>query len=181
MRGISTRWIAAAVAAVVVILGVVLATQVSSDPRASANKSNLVGRSAPRFDLPGFDGSRVRLADLAGKTVVVNFWNSWCIPCRQEEGALRSFQQEHARDESVRLVGIVRDDSESAARDYARAHGLTWTLANDPGSAAAVKFGTRGQPETYVIGPTGKIVAAEYGPLSTAALDALVDRAQGVR
>lgn len=181
MRGISTRWIAIGVAVVVAIFGVALASQVSTDPRAAENRSNLVGKPAPRFDLPAFAGPRVRLADMTGKTVVVNFWNSWCIPCHQEESALKAFQQEHAQDASVELVGIVRDDATSAARTYARQHGMNWTLATDPGSAIAVKFATRGQPETYIVGPTGSIVAAEYGPLTTATLDALVARAQGVR
>jgi cytochrome c biogenesis protein CcmG/thiol:disulfide interchange protein DsbE len=181
VKGISTRWIAIGVAIVVAVFAIVLATQVSTDPRAAANRSNLVGRPAPKFDLPAFDGTRVRLAERAGKTVVVNFWNSWCIPCRQEEGALRAFQREHARDASVDLVGIVRDDSTSTARAYAKSHSLNWTIASDPGSSVAVKFGTRGQPETYVIGPSGVIVAAHYGPLTVAELDALVARSQGVQ
>ena len=78
------RWIALAAGAVVTVLAVVLATQVGTDPRADANKSHLLGQNAPAVDLPTLDGGRVRSSDLAGKVVVVNFWNSWCIPCQEE-------------------------------------------------------------------------------------------------
>ena len=174
-----TRWIALAVGVIVVILGVVFALQVDDDPSAASNRSHLVNKPAPDFDLPTLTGGRVKLADLAGKTVVVNFWNSWCVPCLEEHDALAAFQQEHASDPDVQLVGIVRDDTKAAVANYVKAQNVAWTVALDPGNKASVDFGTRGQPETYVIGPDGVVVAAKYGPISTAELDAVVARARG--
>jgi cytochrome c biogenesis protein CcmG/thiol:disulfide interchange protein DsbE len=101
------------------------------------------------------------------------------VPCLEEHDSLAAFQQEHASDPDVRLVGIVRDDTKAAVDAYVKAQHVDWTVALDPGDKASVAFGTRGQPETYVIGPDGVVVAAKYGPISTAELDAVVARAQG--
>ena len=75
------RWIALAIAGVVAALAVVLALQVGNDPLADSRTSRSLGKAAPEFDLPTLDGHGVRSVDLAGKVVIVNFWNSWC-DCR---------------------------------------------------------------------------------------------------
>jgi cytochrome c biogenesis protein CcmG/thiol:disulfide interchange protein DsbE len=108
----------------------------------------------------------------------VNFWNSWCTPCQQELPALKTFQQEHAADPSVAFIGILRDDTLSAARAYASATGMTWTLVDDPGSNLSLAFGTRGQPETFAISPGGLIVGSEIGPVSVKNLDTMLAAAR---
>jgi cytochrome c biogenesis protein CcmG, thiol:disulfide interchange protein DsbE len=140
------RWIALAAGVFVAVLAVVLATQVGTDPRADTNRSHLVGKDAPTFDLPTLDGNQVRSDELAGKVVVVNFWNSWCIPCLQEHQALVDFYERHSDDPTFAMVGIVRDDTESAVRRYVEDEGVPYTVAFDPGGRAALDFGTRGQP-----------------------------------
>ena len=110
------RWIALSAGAVVVVLAIVLASQVGTDPRADANKSHLLGQNAPAYDLPTLDGGRVRSADLAGKVVIVNFWNSWCIPCQQEHPALTEFFRRQAAAPGGAIVVILRDESEDAVR-----------------------------------------------------------------
>jgi cytochrome c biogenesis protein CcmG/thiol:disulfide interchange protein DsbE len=173
------RWIALAVGAFVAVLAVVLATQVGTDPRADTNRSHLVGKDAPAFDLPTLDGSQVRSNELAGKVVVVNFWNSWCLPCQQEHGALVEFARRHAGDASFVMIGIVRDDTESAIRRYVDEEGVTYTVAFDPGGRASLDFGTRGQPETYAISPDGVVQGAQIGPSSVALLERLYAAAGG--
>jgi cytochrome c biogenesis protein CcmG/thiol:disulfide interchange protein DsbE len=173
------RWLALAVGVVVAALGVVLATQVGTDPRADSQTSRLVGKAAPSFTIRTLDGQTVSSQTLAGKTVLVNFWNSWCIPCQQELPALREFQQRHASDSSVVLLGIVRDDTQDAARRYAAAEGMSWLLSMDPGSSLSLAFGTRGQPETYAISPNGMIVGSEFGPVSVRTLDVFLAAARG--
>lgn len=163
----------------VAALAVVLAVQVGNDPRADASRSHLVGEDAPNFDLPTLGGGRVSLEGLADKAVIVNFWNSWCIPCRKEHPALVSFYQRHADEPAFDMVGIVRDDTESAIRRYVREEGVPYTVAFDPGSRAALNFGTRGQPETYAISPDGVIVASKWGPSSVGDLEAMLAIAQG--
>jgi cytochrome c biogenesis protein CcmG/thiol:disulfide interchange protein DsbE len=172
------RWIAIAVAVVVVGVGVVLATQVGSDPRADTTTSQLVGDAAPELALRDLDGNPVDGTSLAGKTVIVNFWNTWCVPCREELPALQSFAARHHEDPDVAIVGIVRDDTLRTVRDHVKAEGINWTIAMDPGSRAALAFGTRGQPETFAISPDGIVAGAQIGPANEDSLEKMLAAAR---
>jgi len=172
------RVVALAVALVVVVFGVVLALNVGSDPEQDAKQSHLVGQAAPAFNLPDLAGGRVTLADTAGKATIVNFWNTWCIPCQQEAPALQKFYSEHANDTDFEMVGIVRGDEKSTVENYVRDEGVHWTIALDPANQAALDFATRGQPETYAISPGGVVTAAKYGPMSTAELETFLASAR---
>ena len=173
------RWIALGVVGVLVAFSVVLASQVGNDPRKDATTSHLAGRPAPKFTVETLDGETLTSADLAGKAVIVNFWNSWCYPCRQEHPALTQFYARHADDPDVALVGIVRDDTKAATERWVEKHGDDWTIATDPGAKAALAFGTRGQPETFAISPDGVIVGYQFGPSSVADLETMLRAARG--
>ena len=173
------RWVALAVGVGVCVLAVVLALTVSSDPHQDSNTSRLVGKTAPAFTVTSLDGTPIKSSDFAGKTVIVNFWNSWCIPCRQEHDALSAWYDEHKDDPSVAMVGIVREDTKKAVRSYVTNEKVTWPVGFDPGAKAALDFGTRGQPETYAIGPDGLVVASKFGPVTPQVLDQMVTFAQG--
>ncbi len=172
------RWVALAVAAAIAVLSVILALSVGNDPLADTRTSRLVGKPAPSFDLPTLGGPHIRSADLVGKSVIVNFWNSWCIPCRQEHPALVEFYRRHANDTDFTMIGIVRDDTKAAIKNYVRVEGVSYVVAFDPGSNAALDFGTRGQPETYAISPSGTIVASQYGPSTVANLENMLSAAR---
>jgi cytochrome c biogenesis protein CcmG/thiol:disulfide interchange protein DsbE len=177
------RWVALTVAVVVAAFGVVLATQVSTDPTAAANKSQLVGKPVPDFTLHTFDGHTVSSSNLTGKAVIVNFWNTWCLPCQQELPALKDFYREHATDPDFEMVGIVRDaqKSKSAIADYVRQNDMGWTIALDPGARAALDFATRGQPETFAITPDGRIVGFQLASVDVGDLEAMLAAARGQR
>jgi cytochrome c biogenesis protein CcmG/thiol:disulfide interchange protein DsbE len=160
-------------------LAVVLALTVGTDPQAEWNTSRLVGKRAPAFSVEGLDGQPITSESLAGKTVLVNFWNSWCIPCLEEHEALQTFHRRHRDSSDVVLLGIVRDDSERAVRRYVRDRDVAWPVGFDPGSKAALDFGTRGQPETYAIGPDGVVAASIFGPATPAVLDEMTASARG--
>jgi cytochrome c biogenesis protein CcmG/thiol:disulfide interchange protein DsbE len=172
------RVVALAVALVVVVLGVVLAVNVGSDPQQDAKQSHLVGKAAPAFELPNLAGGRVSLADTAGKATIVNFWNTWCIPCQQEAPALEKFYADHASDSDFAMVGIVRGDETGTVQKYVRKNGVNWTIALDPQNQAALDFATRGQPETYAISPSGVVTAAKYGEMSSADLENFLQSAR---
>jgi cytochrome c biogenesis protein CcmG/thiol:disulfide interchange protein DsbE len=168
------RWIAVSVGASVVALAVVLALNLGTDVTASQRTSLLLGRSAPAVDLPSLDGGRIGPDDLAGKAVIVNFWNTWCVPCRQELPALKQFYAAHSADPDFLMVGIVRDDSPTAVRASVPKDGIAWHIALDPGGKAALDFGTRGQPETFAISPSGNIVGFQWGPSTIRGLEAML-------
>jgi cytochrome c biogenesis protein CcmG/thiol:disulfide interchange protein DsbE len=172
------RVVALAVALVVVVFGVVLALNVGTDPQADAKQSHLVGKPAPAFDLPNLSGGQVKLADLAGKSAIVNFWNTWCTPCLEEAPALQKFYAEHANDTDFVMVGIVRNDVTKDVRAYVRKHGVNWTIALDPKDQAALDFATRGQPETYAISPSGVVTAAKYGAMLQPELESFLASAR---
>ena len=172
-----TRWIALALATVLVAFGVVLAVQHRSE--ASVPRLVQEHKPVPTFDLATLDAKSISSHALAGKTYVVNFWNSWCIPCQQEEPALQTFYAAHRSEPDFAMVGIVRDDSAGPIRSYVAANAITWPVALDPNGSAELGFGTTGQPETYVISPTGVAACGGLGPVSDADLEAWLEVARG--
>jgi len=174
------RAIALGAAVFVTAFAVVLATQVGSDPRSDSNVSQLLGDAVPEFSVKTLDGATFTDRDLAGRAVIVNFWNTWCIPCQEELPALKAFYARHASEPDFVMLGIVRSDTEHAAREYAKDNEMNWTIALDPDTDAALAFGTRGQPETYAITPDGEIVASLYAPARVKDLEAMLAVARRV-
>jgi cytochrome c biogenesis protein CcmG/thiol:disulfide interchange protein DsbE len=167
--GHRTRWIALTAAVLLVAFGVVLAVQHRSE--ASVPRLVQEHKPAPTFDLTTLDHKEVSSRALAGKTYVVNFWNSWCIPCEQEQPALKTFYASHRNEPDFAMVGIVRDDDPRSIRDYVAANSISWPVAFDPTGSAGLGFGTTGQPETYVISPSGVAACGSIGPVTVAELE----------
>lgn len=166
---VRARWIALMVGAVLVAFGVVLAVQHRTEP--SVPRLVQEHAAVPDFSVTSLDGRKIDAASLRGKAYVVNFFNSWCIPCRQEAPALQAFYDEHKGDRDFAMVGIVRQDEEDAVRGYVSAEKLTWPVALRGGDQASLDFGTVGQPETFVVSPDGVLVCGASGPSTQAALD----------
>jgi len=166
------RWVAVAVVvALVVGWAFVAGRSLGRDPRQVG--SVLLGKPAPAFELPTLDGGRVDSSDWEGEVVVVNFWASWCVPCREEAPELEAFAQQW-RDRGVRLVGIVYNDEEAEAAAFRDRYGLTYPQALDPGGRAAIDFGVFGVPETYVIAGDGTVMAKLLGAVDAATLERVV-------
>lgn len=141
-----------------------LASGLGRDPRELP--SELVGRRAPTFTLPRLGGGgQVDLASLRGQVVVVNFWASWCLACREEHPDLLTAWERY-RERGLVLVGVDYEDTEAAALAYAEEMGGDWPLVTDPGSRAAIAYGVFGVPETLVIAPDGSITAKKVGAVT---------------
>jgi cytochrome c biogenesis protein CcmG/thiol:disulfide interchange protein DsbE len=173
------RWIALVVGSVVVAACVVFAVQLNKgkqDP--SMPRLVLEHAAVPGFTLHGLDGKTIDSSQLKGKSYVVNFFNSWCVPCLEEAPALKAFYAEHKAEADFAMVGIVIDDDASTMRSYVKDQHMDWPVGTDPNGAASLSFGTTGQPETYVIAPDGTAVCGALGASSQAALDAWLQAAR---
>ena len=157
----SRRRLTLVVVLVIVGLVVVLALSFRRDPRDI--RTGTVGKPAAAFDLERLDGQgRIRLDDYRGRTVILNFWASWCIPCKQENPALAEVWERY-RDSDVVLIGIVYQDSPEAARDYTARLGNTWPSGIDADGRTAIAYGVFGIPETFFIAPDGVIAGRHIG------------------
>ena len=139
----------------------------------------LLGHLAPTETMTTIDGQDINLADFAGRSVIVNFWNTWCAPCRDEVPALETFWSRHSNDSDAALVGVVRDDTADAVRDWVNKRRWDWTIALDPDSRTALAFGTLGQPETFAITPDRLVVGRRIGAASIDDLEQLLAMARG--
>ncbi len=167
------RWLA--VPAIVAVFGfsIVLAKGLHQPQFAP---SALIGRSAPAFNLKSIDsGPAVDLARFDGQVVVVNFWASWCVPCREEASTLEQFARRNAGT-GVQLIGLLYSDTPTNAREFRDEFGLTYPLVDDPNGSTAIDYGVRGVPETFVIGPDGRVMARLIGAVEPNTLDDVVQR-----
>ncbi|MCX6118970.1 MAG: TlpA disulfide reductase family protein [Proteobacteria bacterium] len=116
------------------------------------------------------DSKLIKLSDLRGKPIVLNFWASWCVSCREEARYFEEFWQRY-RESGVYVVGIAIQDTQEAALDFAKTYGKTYPLSMDVSGKASLDYGVYGVPETFFIDRSGVIRHKEAGPMSVALLE----------
>lgn len=155
-------FVALIVAAVVLNMGI-------GSPNQYTIGSPLLNKPAPDFDLVSTTGEHVTLASLRGRPVIVNFWASWCLPCREEFPQFAAARAAHAS-EGLEILGIVHQDSSDAATAFAQQQAATWPLLMDPQDSAWSAYLGVGVPSTYFIDRQGVVRATSLGPVTPTAL-----------
>ena len=123
--------------------------------------------SAPDFTLDRLDeGGELTLSSLQGKAVIVNFWASWCVPCKAEAPFLEDLWAEK-RDDGLVMLGVDTKDFRGDARAFAKRVGMTFPLVYDGPGSIASDWGVTGVPETYVVGRDGRVIESFVGAVNS--------------
>ena len=129
-----------------------------------------VGSPAPDFRMPALNGNgNLSLADFHGRPVIVNFWASWCNPCRKEFPLLKKAVRDH-RAQRLAVIGVTYQDIPSDSRSFVTRQGATWPQGIDDGGTVASAYGVRAIPQSFFVRPDGTIAARVFGVTSESAL-----------
>jgi len=122
------------------------------------------GEPVPDFSLELLDGSSLSLSDLQGQVVVLNFWASWCAPCRREAADLQAVWETY-QNQGVTLVGITYRDAQDASLSFIDEHGITYPNGVDEMGRISDAYGVTAVPETYVIDREGRLAWSQIGEI----------------
>lgn len=129
---------------------------------------------APDFTITSFEGETITLSELRGQVVIVNFWASWCPPCRDEAPYLEATWRKY-KDQGVVFIGVDYVDTESKALAYIDEFDITYFNGPDLGTRISADYNMQGVPETYYISKSGEISGIKIGPLVQPELDEKID------
>lgn len=164
-----------------IVVGVVLAALIvllaTRGTRGEAT-SKIVGQAAPPITGETLSGSTFTLDDHRGEWVVLNFFATWCTPCKVEHPELVKFAESHAAD-PVQVVSVAFDDQANNIRTFFAQQGGDWPVVPTDANNIAVDYGVRKVPETYVIHPSGQVVAVLFG-VTASGLDDVIASAGGM-
>ena len=142
------------------------------DPRYIA--SPLPGREAPEFALPVLDApDTMRLSDMRGSVVLVNFWASWCVACREEHPVLLEGARQYG--DKVRFIGIAYNDAPEDSRRWLEQFGQSFPSLIDEGARTAIDYGVSGVPETFIMDKNGVVAFKKFGPMTHGELTQKLD------
>ena len=161
-----------------IVVALFFAVLVVSEPdQDSVSRSPLLGQPAPAIESTTIDGEPFALGRRKGSWVVLNFFNSTCVPCINEHDLLVDFaNSEKSLENSAELYTIINDDSSDSIREFFAKNGGDWPKITDENGAVAVAFGVARVPETWIIDPNGVVRLRITGELSDGLLTEQVNR-----
>jgi len=162
---------ALAVGVVLIALVALLATAKTNDERQP--EARILGQAVPVVQGTTLDGGTYDIDQHLGNWVVVNFFASWCTPCRVEQPELVKFDQEHQKTGGVEIVSVVFQDKEADVKAFFDQSGATWPVLVGDTSSTALNFGVTAVPESYIVSPDGQVVA-KFENVTAAELDSVI-------
>jgi cytochrome c biogenesis protein CcmG/thiol:disulfide interchange protein DsbE len=136
----------------------------------------VVGGPVPSFELEAVDGRNIRLDTSGDQVTVINFFASWCAPCRQEAADLEQTWRDY-QDRGVQFYAIAYKDAASKARAFQESFEVSYPYAVDPGNRTSRTYGVTGVPETFVIDSDGLLFHHFVGPITQSQLSQVLDQA----
>lgn len=147
------------------------AVRPESDPIGNLEVAPVLGSLSPEFELLDLAGDRVKLSDFIGEPVVINFWATWCGPCRIEMPALEARFKEYEAS-GLKILAVDFDESEEKVRKFGDEFGLTFTILLDPGANVQKLYRIRAYPTSFFIDREGVIQVQHFGAMTEEQLDA---------
>ena len=142
--------------------------------------SPLLAKPATPFSIELFNGGKLRLEDLRGKAIFLNFWASWCPPCRAEARDLEAAWRK-LKDKNVIFIGVALQDTDQASLEFLKEFAVTYPNGKDDSGKIAIDYGVWGIPESFFIDPDGRITYKHVGGIRAAMVtEKLLEAQQGL-